>query len=552
MTYESRTQTTCPVCGQKHNYLVSRYHDDLDQPLVEMLQAEKPGWHREMGACTRCLDQAHLDLQLSLFEGKGEPGEVNGYKILPTPLRLNANPVFNGSGITICFIDSGFYPHPDLIFTKNRILGHLDVTKNFEPQPLSPPHPFDSSPAHLWHGTMTTVVAAGNGHLSSGQYRGVACHANLVLLKVMEPGVGITSARIVRALDWAVENRRKYNIRIINLSVTDDEVESFRQSEVDQAVERAVSKGIVVVAAAGNDPGAPLKAPANSPHAITVGGLNDRNTLDPLLNTLYHSTFGETVDQFQKPDLIAPAIWLAAPILPGTKEQREAAALFDLAASGDFALKAKLANLLSLTQLDRALLFEKNETIQAAIANRITEAKYISPHYQHADGTSFAAPIVCSVVAQMLEANPLLDPGTVREILLVTAKSLPGERVERQGWGLIQPTHAVEMAAGQPLSALPGIMPVVDFRRMVIDFYLQHPTAREVALTGDFSGWSKEGLPLETNGTTGQWKGSVPFKGGGIFRYKFLIDRAQWISDPRNFFREADGFNGFNSKLVIG
>jgi serine protease AprX len=52
------------------------------------------------------------------------------------------------------------------------------------------------------------------------------------------------------------------------------------------------------------------------PRVTTVGGLNDKNTLDEFQRVLYHSTCGETVDDLQKPEIIAPAIWLAAPILP--------------------------------------------------------------------------------------------------------------------------------------------------------------------------------------------------------------------------------------------
>ncbi|MCB0520516.1 MAG: S8 family serine peptidase [Lewinellaceae bacterium] len=546
-----KTQVKCPVCGQHHDYLVHNFHPDMDQPLLESLQEEVPVWRKEMGACTRCLDQAHLELQRCFFKGKGEPGEVNGYKILPTPVRLMANENLSGDSVTICMIDSGFYPHPDLISTNNRILAHLDVPKNFSQLPTSPltPYPLTSN---LWHGTMTTVVAAGNGHLSGGIYRGIANKAKLVLLKVMEEGVGISEANIVKAIDWAIANHKRYNIRIINLSVYDDQDISYQHSKVDKAVERAFEKGITVVAAAGNDPNAPLRPPANSPHAITVGGLNDRNTLEPLTNTLYHSTYGETVDRFQKPDIIAPAIWLAAPILPGSVQQREAAALFDLAKTSNAFLGAKLANLLPQTKLDKRLLSENADTIKEAIADRIADTKFISPHYQHADGTSFAAPIVSSVVAQMLEANPNLDPATIREIILVTAKKLPGENADRQGWGVIQPAHAVQMASGQPLSPLPGLTPVVDYRRMVIDFYVQNLAADSVLLTGDFLQWSSNGLPLSTNGVEGQWKASFPFTRNGVYRYKFLINNREWMSDPRNFFRENDGFGGFNSKLIIG
>ncbi len=536
----------CPVCGQDHGHLVRRFHPDADAPLVEQLRAEKPQWKPAQGACTRCLDQANLELQLSPFEGKGEPGEVNGYKILPTPRRHHADADLTGKGVTICFIDSGFYPHPDLIHPENRILKMLDIT-----QPERGEAYFSQPRGNAWHGAMTTVVCAGNGRLSGGKYRGLAPEARLVLLKVMDENGAITTENITQALKWAVKNRKQYQIRIINLSVSGDEAGSYEDSPISRAVQEAVSKGITVVAAAGNDPTAELKAPANSPHAITVGGLDDQNTLNPFINTLYHSTFGETADRLQKPDLIAPAIWLAAPLLPGTREQREAAALFSLAGSEDLALKAKLANLLRQTRLDARLLSEKNKTVRQAVANRIAEAKYISPHYQHADGTSFAAPIVCSAIAQILEANPRLDPLTIREILLATARKLPGEQADRQGWGVIQPAHAVQMAGGKNLAPLPGVTPVIDYRRMAVDFYFRHPDARAVVLTGDFLSWRREGIPLEENGGKGLWQQSVPFTQRGIYRYKFLIDGNTWLSDPRNLFGEQDGFNGFNSKLII-
>lgn len=536
----------CPVCGEQHPYLITQFDADLDQPVLDILGDETAGWIPGMGACTRCLDQAHLEAQLKCLEGTGEPGEVNGYKILPTPVRLMADSQYSGKGVTICMIDSGFVLHPDLIYPQNRVLKVIDITL-----PRRGADAVAAPKGNAWHGTMTSVVCAGNGHLSGGVYRGIASDANLVLVKVTDESGAITSENIVKALKWAIRNATRYDIRIINLSVTDDEHTPWMRSAVDQAVQSAVEKGIVVVAAAGNDPNAPLKSPANAPHALTVGGLNDRNTLDPLTNTLYHSTFGTTLDAIQKPDLIAPAIWIPAPILPGTDQQREAAALFAIASSSDGTLRAKLINLIQKTKLNRELINAPGHVIRAEIAERINEAKYISAHYQHADGTSFAAPIVCSVIAQMLEANPGLDPATVREILLITAKRLPSSEADRQGWGVISPAHAVQMAAGKPVNSGWGITPVVDYRRMQIDFYLRQPKASSVMLTGDFIKWSREGYPLATNGDAETWKTSIPFIRKGVYRYKFLVDQEKWMSDPRNLFREPDGFNDFNSKLII-
>jgi serine protease AprX len=72
--------------------------------------------------------------------------------------------------------------------------------------------------------------------------------------------------------------------------------------------------------------------------------------------------------------------------------------------------------------------------IRQLVAIKIHAANPISGHYKHVDGTSFAAPIVSSVVAQMLEANPKLSPPRVKRILIGTAIRLPEVPLERQGW----------------------------------------------------------------------------------------------------------------------
>ena len=64
----------------------------------------------------------------------------------------------------------------------------------------------------------------------------------------------------------------------------------------------------------------------------------------------------------------------------------------------------------------------------------------------HVDGTSFAAPIVSSVVAQMLEANPAISPQQVKRILIDTAERLPDAPADQQGWCAIIAARAVERA----------------------------------------------------------------------------------------------------------
>jgi serine protease AprX len=80
------------------------------------------------------------------------------------------------------------------------------------------------------------------------------------------------------------------------------------------------------------------------------------------------------------------------------------------------------------------------------ITIKLREGNVITEHYKYVDGTSFAAPIVSSIIACMLEANPALTPQQVKRILIETAERLPAIEVDRQGWGVVAPRPAVELA----------------------------------------------------------------------------------------------------------
>jgi serine protease AprX len=300
---------------------------------------------------------------------------------------------------------------------------------------------------------MTSVVAAGNGHLSQGFYRGIASDARVALVKVGSAS-RIHHDDIRRGLEWVIANKDEYNIRVVNVSCGGDYEESYLTDDLSQTCERAVRAGIVVVCAAGNAGTTPNHAvlpPASSPAVITVGGFNDRNTLELDDNEIYQSSFGPTVDGLQKPEVIAPSIWLAAPILPGTPTSDEAELLAKLKAAPDPELRALLkAHAGVNAELDAAADLPLY-LIRQLVGIKIHDANIITGHYKHVDGTSFAAPIVASVVAQMLEANPRLTPQQVKRILIETALRLEKVPVDRQGWGMIIPSRAVarslEMAA---------------------------------------------------------------------------------------------------------
>jgi serine protease AprX len=361
--------------------------------------------------------------------------------ILPTPLRLGADDRFRGRGVTVAFLDSGFYAHPDLVEPRNRVLRYVDVT---DPRAAYPRllRPDESS----WHGMMTSVVACGNGMLSGGIYRGLASEANVVLVKVGSAR-RITHENIRRGLDWVVKNRERYGIRICNVSCGGDYETSYLFDGLSQAAERATRAGVLVVAAAGNlglVPGHPVLPPASAPSVLTVGGLDDKNRLHRVGHDIYHGSYGPTLDGLQKPEVIAPAIWLAAPILPGTPTAAEAALYTHLATARDDEMDVILE---AHAGVDAAL--DAARQLAPPLIRQLVEAKLrdnnvISGAYKHVDGTSFAAPIVASLAAQMLEANPLLRPQEVKSILVKTARRLPHVPVDQQGWGVVEPATAVE------------------------------------------------------------------------------------------------------------
>ncbi|HEX7955766.1 MAG TPA: S8 family serine peptidase [Pyrinomonadaceae bacterium] len=428
-------RAACPVCSRDAGDGLAPF-ELLPEELKRLITANAPG--ELHGVCARCLElfgRAHAQLEkyAAVFE--------QGRQVLPTWLRLGADDRFTGRGVTIAFLDSGFYPHPDLTTPHSRILAYHNVA----PRGTGTLESIDPA---SWHGMMTSVVAAGNGALSGGFFRSISPDCNVVLVKVSKSG-HIPEKNIERGLRWVVENREQYGIRVVNISAGGDAEQSYLDNSLCQTVERAVREGLVVVCAVGNagwSPGHPVLPPASSPSSIAVGGLNDQNSLDRARHSLYRSSYGPTTDGLQKPEVIAPGIWVPAPILPHTPTAAEA----ELYARLDRATDEELLPLVEEHKdVDRDIYEARTlpkYLIRQLVSVKLHEADVISEHYKFVDGTSFAAPVVSSTVACMLEANPALTPQQVKRILIDTAERLPNVEIDRQGWGVIAPRRAVETA----------------------------------------------------------------------------------------------------------
>jgi serine protease AprX len=369
-------------------------------------------------------------------------------EIKPIAERLGADDRFAGRGVTIAFLDAGFHAHSDLIKPRNRVKVFHDVLSR-EPAPHHLGDPDGSS----WHGMMTSVVACGNGERSHGRYKGLAHEAELVFVKVGSVS-RIRHDDLTLGIEWVCANRAKYGINILNISAGGDYEASYLWDPLSRAAEAAVRAGIVVVCAAGNAGNNPLRhapvPPASVPAVITVGGFDDFNDPSHEKSVPYHSSYGPTLDGLQKPEIIAPAIRVAAPILPGTPTAKQAALIAELAGADDHELLKILDKHAGADADFDAVKHLQPYQIRQVLATKKGREKVISKHYKEVDGTSFAAPIVTSVVAQMLEARPDLSPQAVKQILLHTAKRMHNVPFERQGWGIVQPRAAVARALDWP------------------------------------------------------------------------------------------------------
>lgn len=364
------------------------------------------------------------------------------FPALSIPERMRCVTSYTGKNVCIAMIDSGFVPHPDLTQPTNRIVTYYDAVHDVET-----PLPQEEPKFYSWHGTMTACTAAGNGFLSGGAYTSLAPNAKIVLIRTMHDRGNIPTATIAKALEWLIENHEKYSVNVVNISVYADEYDLTIEHPVTALVEKLVNCGVVVVAASGNDPSKPLYPPAPAPSAITVGGLNDKNKLNIEEFDLYPTSHGRTIDGMVKPEVIAPAIWLPAPILHGTVVYDEASTLCALDAMSNEVLVKVLPLMITHTKLPLDLIKSNDvEHIRGQVSARLRAEKIISSHYKHVDGTSFAAPIVCSVIAQMIEANRTLKPKEIKEILVESAQVLANVPREPQGYGVIQAKEAISQA----------------------------------------------------------------------------------------------------------
>jgi serine protease AprX len=316
----------------------------------------------------------------------------------------------DGSGVGVAIIDSGVTTWHDDLGT-DRVVHFADFV---EYQPT----PYDD----YGHGTHVAGIIAGSGYDSNGARQGIAPGANLVVLKVLDgDGFGYIS-NVIAAIDYVVEHRAQFNIRVINLSVAAGVYESYTSDPLTLAAKRAVAAGVVVVTAAGNlgrngeqqvQYGG-ITAPGNAPWVLTVGASSHNGTINRADDTMaaFSSRGPSYIDYTAKPDLVAPGVGIES--------------------------LADASSLLFATHPNARLWGTVDTATQP---------------YLSLTGTSMAAPVVTGTVALMIQANPSLTPNLVKAILQYTAEHKSHYNDLTQGAGFLNARGAVQVAKAFVASA---------------------------------------------------------------------------------------------------
>ncbi len=341
-------------------------------------------------------------------------GELNRAAVAVGARAVQEDLGYDGAGVGVAVIDSGITAwHDDLTYNGSnpsvRVVGGQRVAK-FVDFVNGRSAAYDDN----GHGTHVAGIVAGNGYDTRGARAGIAPAAHLVSLKVLDDHGGGYISNVIAALDWVVENKSAYNLRVVNLSVGARVTESYKTDPLTLAAKRVVDQGVVVVTAAGNlgknaagrlQYGA-ITAPGNAPWVLTVGAYSHEGTVTRVDDVMapYSSRGPAAVDYEAKPDVVAPGTGIVS-----------------LAAQGSLMYTTKAAYLL-------------NGSVQTAYKP-----------YLSLTGTSMASPIVAGTAALMIQANPKLTPNLVKAIIQYTAQNY-GYDALTQGAGFLNTRGAVQLA----------------------------------------------------------------------------------------------------------
>jgi len=295
---------------------------------------------------------------------------------------------------TIAIVDSGIEANRADFGNGSRVVGNITMTGSAANTPGD----------GRGHGTFVAGIAAG----SADHYAGAAPNAGILSIDVMDDSGTARTSDVIAACGFILANKAKYNIRVANFSLHSAAFNHFYNDPLDLAVEKLWFNGIFVVAAAGNygsptGPSGVMHAPGNDPFVMTVGAVDIGNkvAIGDDTNAPW-SAYGYTEDGFAKPELGAPGRYMIGPVPMGS-----------------------------------TLVAQKPGNV-------------VAPGYIQLSGTSFAAPVVAGVAAQLLARHPDWTPDQVKGALMMSAKPVPQARPGAVGVGQVNAGKAADLKGTPP------------------------------------------------------------------------------------------------------
>jgi serine protease AprX len=237
---------------------------------------------------------------------------------------------YTGQGVDVAVIDTGVARVPGLDAT-GKVVDGPDLSFD---SPATATQGVDA----FGHGTHMASIIAGrdagvtssasgcstclnsSGYSNTTKFVGVAPNARIVNVKVGAADGATDVSQVIAAIDWVTQHAKDpgFNIRVLNLSFGTESQQPYTVDPLAQAAEQAWKRGIVVVAAAGNDGRSTqsLASPAYDPYLLAVGAVDPKGTLsatdDVVASFAQHGTSNRPVD------VVAPGVSVLGLRVPGS------------------------------------------------------------------------------------------------------------------------------------------------------------------------------------------------------------------------------------------
>jgi len=263
------------------------------------------------------------------YDAQGDTGSMSSVTRLTGAQDLWAAGL-TGRGVDVALIDTGVAPVPGI--QADQLLDGPDLS--FDSQSDAPlgvdqfGHGTHMAGIIAGHDDGVTSSAAGcttclnsSGYSDTTKFVGMAPEAGIVNVKVGAYDGGTDVSQVIAALDWVVQHRTDNgaNIKVVNLSFGLASTNPYTVDPLAYAAEVAWQRGLLVVAAGGNDgtdASQPLNSPAYDPYVVAVGSDDPRGTLAVQDDTI--SDFSNSGTAERGVDVVAPGAHVISLRVPGS------------------------------------------------------------------------------------------------------------------------------------------------------------------------------------------------------------------------------------------